>query len=132
MGMSTKHFFFSITLPVQKSWWVQSYDKITVIDGILFIVYSVFLFGAGAGWGLVWAWVLWGFGFAFQKSGGGSRHWNEGEITLSLEELLSLLSRHTSDYKVQLARKTQNAAGNLQVIKRLRRSTEKNGADKWC
>lgn len=39
-------------------------------------------------------------------------------------------SKHTSDYKVQLARKAQNAAGNLQVIKRLRRGTEKNGVDK--
>lgn len=31
---------------------MQSYDKITVMEGILFIVYYVLLFGAGAGWGL--------------------------------------------------------------------------------
>lgn len=39
-------------------------------------------------------------------------------------------SKHTSDYKVRLPKKAQNAAGNLQVIKRLRRGTEKNGVDK--
>lgn len=43
----------------------------------------------------------------------------------SLEELLSLLSGHTSDYKV-LDRKTQNAAGNLQIIKRLRVTPRKS------
>lgn len=46
-----------------------------------------------------------------------------------MEELVNWLSKHTSDCKVQLARKAQNAAGNLQVIKRLRSGTEENGAD---
>ena len=55
----------------------------------------------------------------------------EVEDTEMRQKLLSLLSGHTSDYKVRLARKTQNAAGNLQVIKRLRSGTEKNGAVKW-
>lgn len=52
-------------------------------------------------------------------------HWNEGEIALSAEELVNWLSKHTSDCKVQLVRKAKNAAGKLQVIKRLRSGTVK-------
>lgn len=128
--MSTKHLFLLLPFLFRKAG-----ERSPMITGMGDIFYCSFCFCSVAGREVLWFWgcflYSFGFSFVFQKSRKGSRHWTDREITLSLEQLLSLLSRHTADFKVQLVRNTRNAAGNLQVIKQLRSDTEKNGEDEW-